>query len=92
MTTSSLEPFQFSTESFALRLQFMDWYLFNQICINTDQALDVQASMKDASWYNRVVDMAVTFVSILYVTFGSISYMFFKDDTDSEITLNLGDK
>ena len=48
--------------------------------------------MKDASWYNRVVDMAVTFVSILYVTFGSISYMFFKDDTDSEITLNLGDK
>lgn len=79
-------------ESFASLLRFTDWYDFHSTVLTQEQALDVQASMKDASWYNRVVDLAVFFVTTIYVVFGALSYMFFRDDTDSEITLNLGDK
>jgi len=52
-------------------------------------ALDIQSSMKVPGRFNLVVDLSMTFVTIIYLVFGSLGYLFFKELTNCVITENL---
>lgn len=65
-------------------------------------ALDIHSSMRDPSKYTKVLDLSMLFVTIIYLLFGSLAYLFFgyfmkfpflqmyRNETKSVITLNLG--
>jgi len=52
--------------------------------------LDIHKSARDPSTFNRSMDGAMAFVTIAYIVFGALGFMFFGDDTNSIITINLG--
>lgn len=52
-------------------------------------ALDIQSSMKEPAKYDLVANLSMLFVTLIYLLFGGLSYLFFKEETNSVITLNL---
>lgn len=52
-------------------------------------ALDIQSSMREPSKYDLVANLSMAFVTVIYLVFGGLSYLFFKENTNSVITLNL---
>ena len=52
--------------------------------------MEVHAAMKDSRTFPLVLNLAVLFVTILYLSFGSLAYLFFGEDTsDNLIGVNL---
>lgn len=47
--------------------------------------------MQNPARYGFVVDLAMLFVTVLYIAFGALAYLFFGEATNSVITENLGE-
>eukprot|EP01114_Cavostelium_apophysatum_P008085 TRINITY_DN2036_c0_g2_i1.p1 TRINITY_DN2036_c0_g2~~TRINITY_DN2036_c0_g2_i1.p1 ORF type:complete len:449 (-),score=121.61 TRINITY_DN2036_c0_g2_i1:7-1353(-) len=52
-------------------------------------ALEIHSSMRDPTKYDLVVNLSMGFVTVIYLLFGGLGYLFFGDKTSSEITKNL---
>lgn len=53
--------------------------------------IPMEASMQDPSKFRFIMNVAVVIVTVIFVAFSSLGYMFFYDKTNSVITLNLPD-
>lgn len=51
--------------------------------------LALEASMKERGTFPKVLAMAITWITLVYVLFGVFGYMAYGDDTKDIITLNL---
>jgi len=53
-------------------------------------ALDIHSSMRNPGRFVNALDLSMIFVTIVYLVFGGLGYLFFREETNSVITLNLG--